>query len=91
MYTKVSIVLENKNPYKLVIDTLAFDIKLNDTSIAYQKAPLNLNQSHFGVDTVKLPLNMSIKKIKRTIKNLQDQDSTDFEITGGRILETLPR
>ncbi|HEY1040046.1 MAG TPA: hypothetical protein VGF30_11605, partial [Bacteroidia bacterium] len=55
-YTKLYVILENKNPYKLTIDTLSYDIKLNDTSIAHQVVPLNISQSRFDLDTTRIPL-----------------------------------
>jgi LEA14-like dessication related protein len=89
VYTDVLLVLENKNPYKLIIDTVAFDVKLNDTSIAYEVIPLRLDQSGFAKDTVSLPLNLDAKKIRRIIKNLQSQDSTDIEAVGYVVYETI--
>jgi LEA14-like dessication related protein len=86
---KIAVVLENKNPYKLVIDTLSFDLALNDTSIAFQRLPLQLDQTSFDADTVEMPLKLSIKKIKGLIKNLQEQDSTWFEARGYVVYETI--
>jgi len=88
-YTKISVALQNKNPYKLSIDTLAFEVKLNDTSIAVQSIPLNISQARFDEDTVKLPLNLSIKKIQKLIANLQSQDSTTIKIIGYVVYETI--
>lgn len=88
-FTNFSIVLKNKNPYKLTIDTLAFEIKLNDTNIAFQSVPLNISQARYDEDTVKLPLNLSIKKIKRLIANLQTQDSTTIQAKGFIVYETI--
>lgn len=88
-FTKISLVLENKNPYKLDIDSLYFEIKLNDTLIARQMVALNIKQTRFEKDTVKLPLNLSIKQVKSIIGNLQDQDSTTIEATGFIIYQTI--
>ncbi|MEO6302661.1 MAG: LEA type 2 family protein [Bacteroidia bacterium] len=88
-YTKISMVFQNKNPYKLDIDTLSFKVKLADTIIADQKVSLMLKQSHFDIDTVKVPLNLDIKKIRGLIKSLQDQDSTEIKIEGYAIYETI--
>ena len=88
-FTKIDLVLENKNPYKLDIDSLYFEIKLNDTSIAEQIVALNIRQARFEEDTVKLPLNLSIKKIKSIISNLQGQDSTTIEAKGFITYQTI--
>ncbi len=87
--TRISMVFQNKNPYKLDIDTLDFTIKLADTIIAKQKIALLLKQSQFDIDTVKVPLNLDIKKIKSLIKSLQDQDSTEIKIEGSATYETF--
>lgn len=89
VYTTTSLVLENKNPYKLSIDTLAFTISLNDTVLADQVLSLQLHQKSFSLDTVKLPLNLNIKKIRNTIKGLQDQDSATLNAKGFAIYETI--
>ncbi|MBL7912737.1 MAG: LEA type 2 family protein [Bacteroidia bacterium] len=88
-FTKLSLVLENKNPYKLDIDSLYFEIKLNATSIAKQMVALNIKQSRFEKDTVKVPLNLSIKQVKNIIANLQDQDSTTLEASGFIVYQTI--
>ncbi|MBA2612079.1 MAG: LEA type 2 family protein [Bacteroidetes bacterium] len=88
-FTKISMVLQNKNPYKLDIDTLDFNLKLNDTSIAHQTIALKIEQARFDIDTIKLPLNLSIKKIRGLISRLQDQDSTSVEVSGYIVYQTL--
>src|ERR1700741_4414197 len=57
--TDIYVVLQNKNPYKLSIDSIHFEVKLNDTLIAKESIALNLKQSRFDADTVKLPLNLN--------------------------------
>ncbi len=88
-FTKISIVLQNKNPYKLVIDTVDFELELNDTVIAHQRVPLNIKQSAFESDTVLVPLNLSIKQIMNLIANMQDEDSTSFILRGFAVYETF--
>jgi LEA14-like dessication related protein len=86
---QITVMLENKNPYRLTIDTLSFDLLLNDTSFAFQRVPLNLRQTSFDTDTASIPLELSIKKIKRLVHNLKDQDSTWFEAKGYVVYETV--
>lgn len=88
-FTKISIVLQNKNPYKLVIDSIDFELGLNDTIIAHQRIPLNFKQSAFESDTVVVPLNLSIKQIMNLIASMQDEDSTSFILRGFAIYETF--
>ncbi len=88
-FTKISLVLHNKNPYKLDIDTVSFEVTLNDTGIAHQIVPLNIKQTRFDEDTIQLPLNLHIAQIKGLIAHLQSQDSTIVNIKGSIIYETI--
>lgn len=88
-YIDISLVLENKNPYRLSIDTIVFELKLADTNVAKQTMPLNIRQSRFDKDTVKLPLNLKIPQMMRLIQSLQQQDSTTLEIKGYIVYETF--
>jgi LEA14-like dessication related protein len=88
-HTQLHLVLQNKNPYSLNIDTLAFDVSVNDTSIAHQTVPLNIRQTSFKSDTVKVPLNTSIKKIGSLLKHLRDRDSTMAEAHGYIVYQTF--
>jgi LEA14-like dessication related protein len=88
-HTKLSIVLQNKNFYSLNIDTLYFNIKLNDTSIARQVVPLHIRQTPFKKDTVRVPLDLSIEKIGGLLKHLENEDSTVAEASGYVIYQTF--
>lgn len=87
--TKTALIMQNKSPFKLTIDTINFEVILNDTSVAAGKLPLELEQNRFDVDSVILPLNLSIKKIKGIIQHLQDQDSTHILIKGNITYKTI--
>jgi LEA14-like dessication related protein len=82
VYLDFSMIFRNHNPYKLTIDTLHFEVKLNDTVIARQTTRLNIGQGRFDVDTTTLPLNLNVKHIRKLIEHLQSQDSTNAEISG---------
>jgi LEA14-like dessication related protein len=88
-FIDISLVLQNKNPYKLDIDTIVFNIKLADTLIAKQTMPLNIRQSRFDEDTVKLPLNLKVHQMTRLIQSLQEQDSTVLEVNGYIVYGTI--
>ncbi len=88
-FITINAVLQNKNPYKLTIDTLAFELFLSDTSVAKQTIPLNINQSRFDEDTVPLPLNLLMPKVMGLIRGLQNQDSTTIQIKGFIVYETI--
>ncbi|MBL7920164.1 MAG: LEA type 2 family protein [Bacteroidia bacterium] len=88
-FTTISLLLENKNSYKLDIDTVSFEVKLNDTGISKQVVPLNIKQSRFEEDTIQLPINLHIKQIKSLITNLQGKDSTNVNVKGYIIYQTF--
>lgn len=79
-YLKVDAILQNRSFYTLTIDTLFYQIKLADTLIFTQTTALNLRQKKYQTDNVELPLKLPIKTIKRTIRGLQKQDSTQIEV-----------
>ncbi|MBL7933502.1 MAG: LEA type 2 family protein [Bacteroidia bacterium] len=89
VFTTVSMLMENKNPYKLNIDTFHFEVWLNDTCIAHETVFLGIRQKRGQADTVKLPLRLNGKKIRTLIKNLQSKDSTNAEIRGYVLYETF--
>ncbi|MDP1801513.1 MAG: LEA type 2 family protein [Bacteroidota bacterium] len=88
-FTKISVVLQNKNPYKLSIDTLDFELQLNDTVIAHQKIVMNIEQSRFDIDTITVPLNLSIKQVMSLIANMQNKDSTTINVKGFAVYQTF--
>jgi LEA14-like dessication related protein len=88
-HINISVVLQNKNPYKIDIDTIAFELLLSDTSLAKQTIPLNIKQQRFDSDTIKLPLDLYIKKVMGLIRGLQDQDSTTLQIRGFIVYQTI--
>jgi LEA14-like dessication related protein len=86
---KLYVFVQNKMPYKMVIDTLNFDIKLDGFKIVKETVPVQIDQKSFETDTIELPVNMSLKGIKKTISDLQGQDSTDMEINFNVVYNTL--
>ncbi len=86
---KLYVFIQNKMPYKMVIDTLNFEIKLNGFKMVEETVPVQIDQKWFETDTIELPVNISLKEIKKTIGNLQGQDSTDLEISFDIVYNTL--
>ncbi|MES2592117.1 MAG: LEA type 2 family protein [Bacteroidota bacterium] len=77
---KLFALVQNKMPYKIVIDTIHFEIKLNDFTLSEETIPVQIDQGSFDKDTVEIPINLSIKKIKQVIGDLQEQDSTYMDV-----------
>jgi LEA14-like dessication related protein len=86
---KLYVFIQNKMPYKMVIDTLNFEIKLNGFKMVEEAVPLQINQKWFETDTIELPVHISLKEIKKTIGDLHGQDSTDMEINFDIVYNTL--
>jgi LEA14-like dessication related protein len=77
---KLFVVVQNKMPYKMVIDTIHFDLQLNGLKIAEETIPLKIDQSRFDSDTIELPVNISLKGIRKIVDDLGGQDSTDMKV-----------
>lgn len=71
--------VQNKMPYKMVIDTIYFKVKLNGFKVAEETIPVLINQSRFETDTIELPVHFSLKDIKKIINDIQVQDSTNLD------------
>lgn len=89
LFTKIDLVVQNKSPYRLTIDSIYYKINLTDTLITEELVPLKLRQKRFQIDTVKLPINVSFKKIRKTVKSLQKFDSTNVDFQFYVIYNTL--
>ncbi|MBI5008213.1 MAG: hypothetical protein HZB98_00850, partial [Bacteroidia bacterium] len=66
--------VQNKMPYKMVIDTFHYEIDLNGSKIVEETIPVQIDQTWFETDTIELPVNISIKETRKIISNLQGQD-----------------
>ena len=77
---KLFVFVQNKMPYKMVIDTIQFELNLNGAEIVDETVYVKIDQSWLETDTIELPVNISLKKTKKIIGDLQGQDSTDMDI-----------
>lgn len=75
--TEVFITLQNKMLYKITIDTVHFDIELNNFKVAEETVPIGINLTYLEKDTVKIPVNFPLKRIKK-MKNAPELDSVDL-------------
>jgi len=85
----LAIVVQNKMPYKMVIDTIHFEIKLNGSKLAEETIAVELNQSKYDTDTVQLPIHLSVKKIQKVIGALEKLDSTDLDLNFSIVYNTF--
>jgi LEA14-like dessication related protein len=73
---RLFVLVQNKMPYKMVIDTIHFEVQLNGFKLVDETIPLKIDQSRFDSDTIELPVHISIKAISELLDDLQGQDST---------------
>ncbi len=60
----------------MTIDTIHFEVKLNGIKLADETIPVQLKQAHNSIDTVEIPIHLSIERTRNVIENLEGQDST---------------
>lgn len=76
--TKIDVIVQNKSPYKLTIDSAFFEILLHDQLLVKELVPVNLKQKRYQIDTIQLPVDISRKKLKKILSGLKAVDSTDI-------------
>lgn len=87
--SKAAIIVQNKSPYKLSIDSVFFRVELNKSQLIEEYVPLNLEQIRHQVDTVLLPIDFSRKKLKTILAELKEVDSTDVDFKCYVIYKTM--
>lgn len=88
-YVDVDMLLENKSIFKLNLDTLFYRIVLADSLLFNKTQVLNIRQKTGDINTFKLPLKIPVTKTMRTVKSLQNQDSTYIEIDSYIVYNTI--
>ncbi|HUX57914.1 MAG TPA: hypothetical protein VMV77_13130 [Bacteroidales bacterium] len=61
--------VQNKMPYKMVIDTLNFEIKLNGFKMVEETVPVQIDQKWFETDTIELPVEIDATGTMELVKN----------------------
>lgn len=87
--SKAAIIVQNKSPYKLSIDSVFFKVELNKKELIEEHVLLNLEQIRHQTDTVQLPIDFSRKKLKSILTELKGIDSTDLDVYCYVIYKTL--
>jgi|GEM_PF-3216896 len=75
----ISLIVENKMPFKMEIDTLKFSIILNGIKLAEEQLPMKLKLLGNAKDTIHLPINILIADLNKVILSTKNKDSTDLE------------
>ncbi len=77
---RTSLILTNKSPYELDIDTITFELKLADSTLIKQTMVHVVDLKKRQTDTIPVLLKVNHKKIRALIQRLQSQDSTTLEL-----------
>jgi LEA14-like dessication related protein len=77
---KLFMLVQNKMPYRMVIDTIHFKVQLNGSKVVEETIPVLIDQSRFDSDTIELPVHFSLKGFTRILADLQGMDSTDMDV-----------
>jgi LEA14-like dessication related protein len=75
--TEIYTTLQNKMPYKITIDTVYFNIELNNFKVAEETVAVGIGLTYLEMDTVKIPINFPMKRIKK-LKDAPELDSVDL-------------
>ena len=86
---KLFVFVQNKMPYKMAIDKIHFEIKLNGIKIIEETIPTYINLSWRETDSIELPVKISVKETRKIISDLQGQDSTDLDVSFYAVYKTI--
>lgn len=75
-YINLELILENKAPYSIDIDSIQYTIQLDTATIVQEHQPLKLEQASGAIDTANIIVHLPIKKMQGTIRSMQSADST---------------
>ena len=78
VYINTSVVLTNKSPYSLEIDTLNCELKLGGKVMVSKSMTEVFNLTKRQTDTIPIRLAVSLTNFREILKGLQGQDSTQL-------------
>lgn len=79
-FIEVNMIVENKAPYRMSIDSIVCNLSLGGTKIVSVGQYIGLRQESGESDSVKFSVNIPISRTRNKIKSLQNQDSTGVEL-----------
>lgn len=81
VHINTSLVLTNKSPYALEIDTVSFVLRLGGRIMVKKKLVEVLNLTKRQTDTIPVNLAVDLANFKNILKGLHDKDSTELELS----------
>ncbi len=82
LLAKIDVIVINKRPYRMVIDSFVCVINLDGKILFREKIPLKMNLPRFTRDTINFPFHLNIDTIINLLKSVQTRDSAHLEATG---------
>ena len=79
-FINLLLTVSNSGLFKLHIDTLTYNIKLDTSTLLSKSEYINVQLLKKQSDTIVLPLKLPFKRLIKKIKNLQSQDSVNIPI-----------
>jgi LEA14-like dessication related protein len=79
-FIEVNMIVENKAPYRMSIDSIICNLSLGGTKIVSVSQYIGLRQESGESDSVKFSVNIPISRTRKKIKSLQNQDSTGVQL-----------
>lgn len=88
-YFRIHCILENKSPFRLNIDSVYLNLRLGGELLVRENQRIGLRLKHKEKDSTVLHVQFPHKELKRRIKSLQSQDSTDIEVDAAIVYNTI--
>ncbi|WP_341903572.1 hypothetical protein [Fluviicola taffensis] len=79
-FIEVNMIVKNRAPYQMSIDSIICNLSLGGTKIVSVSQYIGLRQESGESDSVKFSVNIPISHTRNKIMSLQNQDSTGIEI-----------
>lgn len=88
-YVNVHCILENKSPFRLNIDSVYLNLRLGGELLVSESQHLGLRLKKKEKDSTVLHVKIPNKEVKKRIKSMHNQDSTDISIDAAIVYNTI--
>jgi LEA14-like dessication related protein len=80
-HTRLNMIMQNKSVFRLTIDTIYIKVQSDDLIVVEQKIPVHLDQKPLAIDSVTLPVNISLSQVYKMVEAHKNMDSTTISTT----------
>lgn len=89
VYLEVFVLAENNSPYKLNIDSAYCEFFLDGKRLMKEALAIDLEQEKDQRDTIRIPVRVPLSYTRKTIEDLQKQDSTGLTFKARVVYNTV--